>query len=274
VKYLNYAIITLLLAGMFFWAAKAYTETKAYERATYLLITEMSVEKLAKFQMEELAETVSFGIYKNKAKERIEMLKEEQQRHKAEARTYTFYALLFLPAVLASYLFVSLRAFTFFSAVGALITLFFGLVTPIMMVTIHKKVAYLGDVALSFESKGIAGSISKLFENGDSVVAGVILLFSVIVPLCKTLSMMAVSVFRNTSFAHGIVRFFKSIGKWSMVDVFVVATFLVYLTVDKGDLSRAEVEPGLYFFLAYVIVSMLVSLSADKMLHQIAGKRV
>ena len=51
-----------------------------------------------------------------------------------------------------------------------------------------------------------------------------------------------------------------------MVDVFVVAVFLVYLTANKGDVSRAEVEMGLYFFLAYVIVSMLVSLSADRML--------
>ena len=52
-----------------------------------------------------------------------------------------------------------------------------------------------------------------------------------------------------------------------MVDVFVVAVFLVYLTANKGDVSRAEVEMGLYFFLAYVIVSMLVSLSADRMLN-------
>ncbi len=56
-----------------------------------------------------------------------------------------------------------------------------------------------------------------------------------------------------------------------MVDVFVVATFLVYLTANKGDVSRAEVEVGLYFFLAYVIVSMLMSLSADKMLHRLKG---
>ena len=34
-----------------------------------------------------------------------------------------------------------------------------------------------------------------------------------------------------------------------MVDVFVVAVFLVYLTANKGDVSRAEVEVGLYFFL-------------------------
>ncbi len=53
-----------------------------------------------------------------------------------------------------------------------------------------------------------------------------------------------------------------------MVGVFVVAVFLVYLTANKGDVSRAEVEMGLYFFLAYVILSMLASLSADKMLQE------
>jgi len=50
-----------------------------------------------------------------------------------------------------------------------------------------------------------------------------------------------------------------------------VAVFLVYLTANKGDVSRAEVEVGLYFFLSYVIVSMLVSLSADRMLHKLNG---
>ncbi|MNN99281.1 Paraquat-inducible protein A [compost metagenome] len=70
----------------------------------------------------------------------------------------------------------------------------------------------------------------------------------------------------ESKFASHVVKFFKMIGKWSMVDVFVVAVFLVYLTANKGDVSRAEVEVGLYFFLAYVILSMLVSLSADKML--------
>ena len=70
----------------------------------------------------------------------------------------------------------------------------------------------------------------------------------------------------ESKIAHGFIGFFKTIGKWSMVDVFVVAVFLVYLTANKAETSRAEVEVGLYFFLAYVMVSMLVSFSADKML--------
>jgi len=270
-KYLVYTITALLLSGVLFFSTKAYSEAKAYEATTRSLIAEMSAEKLAKFQLKELAATVSLGFYKNKTKEMLEMQKKSQQMHKERSRQYALYALLPLVGVLAVYFFVSLRAFTFFGAVAALITLLFGLITPIMMVTIHKEVEYLGDVVLSFESKGVIGSISKLFENGDVLVALVILFFSVIIPLIKTLSMLFVSVFRDTRFAHSIVTFFKMIGKWSMVDVFVVATFLVYLTVNKGDVSRAEVEVGLYFFLAYVIVSMLVSLSADKMLHLYKG---
>ncbi len=262
-----YAVLTVLLAAMLFFGAKSYGEAKAYETATKQLIEQMSAKKLAKFQLRELAETFSLGFYKNKKRKMLEVLRKEQERHKEQSRKYALFALLPLLGILLGYFAVSLRAFTFFGAAGALISLIFGLITPVMMVTIHKEVEYLGDVVLSFESKGVVGSIAKLFENGDTVVAMVILLFSVLIPLLKIVAMLFVSVFRDTGFAHGIVKFFKMIGKWSMVDVFVVATFLVYLTVNKGEVSRAEVEVGLYFFLAYVIVSMLVSLSADRMLH-------
>ena len=120
--------------------------------------------------------------------------------------------MLLLLGILGSYFLLSLRAFTFFGSLASLITLVFGLITPIMMVTIHKEVEYLGDVVLSFESKGVIGSISKLFENGDAVVAIVILLFSVLIPTVKILSLLFVSVFMESKFAHGIVTFFKMIG--------------------------------------------------------------
>jgi hypothetical protein len=263
-----YVVVVALLAVMLFFGQKAYTHAKAYEGATASLVGDMSAKKLAEFQLKELAEVFSLGLYKNDKKKKLEKLSQVAKVHKAKSKTYALYALLPLLGILGSYFFLSLRAFTIFGALGALVTLIFGLITPIMMVTIHKEVEYLGDVVLSFESKGLIGSITKLFENGDVVVAVVILLFSVLVPMVKTLSLLFVSVFIESRFAHGIVKFFKMIGKWSMVDVFVVATFLVYLTANKGDVSRAEVEAGLYFFLAYVIVSMLVSLSADRMLHQ------
>lgn len=268
-KQILYTILTLLLGVMVFFGSKAYIQAKAYEQATVSLVSHMSAKKLAEFQLKELAEAFSLGLYANDKKENLTKVTATQQLHKKESQEYTLYFILVLLGILGSYFLISLRAFTFFGSLGALTTLVFGLITPIMMVIIHKEVEYLGDVVLSFESKGVVGSIVKLFESGDVVVAIVILLFSVLVPVVKTLSLLFVSIFMKSKFAHGIVKFFKIIGKWSMVDVFVVATFLVYLTANKGDVSRAEVEVGLYFFLAYVIVSMLVSLSADKMLHRL-----
>jgi len=270
-KQILYAILALLLGVMVFFGSKAYTQAKAYEQATTSLVSHMSAKKLAEFQLKELAEAFSLGFYENDKKKNLEKLRAEQEIHKKKSQEYALYFILLLLGILGGYFLISLRAFTFFGSLGALVTLVFGLITPIMMVTIHKEVEYLGDIVLSFESKGVIGSIVKLFESGDVVVAIVILLFSVLVPVVKTLALLFVSIFMESKFAHGIVKFFKMIGKWSMVDVFVVATFLVYLTANKGDVSRAEVEVGLYFFLAYVIVSMLVSLSADKMLHRLKG---
>ena len=263
-----YALLTFILIAMVYFGNKAYVHAKSYETSTAALVVEMSAEKLAKFKLKELAESFSLGLYKNDKKKNLEALKASGETNKQLSKKYTLYFILLLLGILGSYFLLTLRAFTFFGSIAAFVTLVFGLITPIMMVTIHKEVEYLGDVVLSFESKGVIGSIVKLFDNGDIVVALVIFLFSVLIPVIKTLSLAFVSVFMQSKFAHGIVGFFKMIGKWSMVDVFVVATFLVYLTVDKGDVSRAEVEVGLYFFLAYVIVSMLVSLSADRMLHK------
>ena len=268
-KYILYILLTLFLISMIFFGVKAYTEAKAYEDRTFDLVSQMSAEKLAEFQLKELAETFSLGFYENDKKKNLSKLRAEQEIHKKKSQEYALYFMLLLLGILGSYFLLSLRVFTFFGSLASMVTLVFGLITPIMMVTIHKEVEYLGDVVLSFESKGVIGSIAKLFESGDVVVAIVILLFSVLVPAVKTLSLLFVSIFIESKFAHGIVKFFKMIGKWSMVDVFVVATFLVYLTGNGGNVSRAEVEVGLYFFLAYVIVSMLVSLSADRMLHRL-----
>ena len=319
-NFILYTLLSLVLVAMLFFANRAYTQAKNYEMATSLLVEYGTPKNLAKYKLNELAESLSFGIFKNAKKDDIVKLNESAEQNKKLSQENTIYFMSLLLLVLASFFLLTLREFTFFASLTAMITLVYGLVTPIMMVTIHKEVEYLGDVILSFESKSVLGSIEKLFETGDIVVASTILLFSIIIPVVKTLSLAFVAMFmRNnfahsivkffkligkwsmvdvfvvastillfsliipvvktlslafvamfmrSNFAHSIVKFFKLIGKWSMVDVFVVASFLVYLTLNKGNVSRAEVEVGLYYFLAYVIVSMFVSLSADKMLHR------
>lgn len=267
-QYIISLVLSVMLGGMVFYGLKAYHYAIAYEEATTEMVLLQGAEEQAKRQFEIFATGLVGTWFGEERQVNFTKLQAKKQHAMLEAQRYTRYFMYLLGGVLLSFFMVSLRTYTFFGAMTAMITLIFGLITPLLMVTIHKEVEYLGDIVLSFESKGVVGSIVKLFETGDIVVALVIVLFSVIVPVLKVLTLLFVSIFMRSDFAHTVVKFFKAIGKWSMVDVFVVAVFLVYLTANKGDVSRAEVEVGLYFFLAYVIVSMIVSLSADKMLHE------
>ncbi len=267
-QFILYIALSVILGAMVFFGAKAYKQAILYEEATTELVSYQDAGQQASLRLEQLAKSLFGDLYDDELKMKLDKVREKQEVAMVKAQEYTFYFMCLLAVVLLSFFLVSLRTFTLFGSLSAMMTLLFGLITPILMVTIHKEVEYLGDIVLSFESKGVIGSIVKLWESGDIVVAVVILLFSVIVPVLKVSSLLIVSIFMESRFAHGIITFFKMIGKWSMVDVFVVAVFLVYLTANKGDVSRAEVEMGLYFFLAYVIVSMFVSLSADRMLKE------
>ncbi len=268
-KLITYSILSVILGFMVFFGVKAHTQATLYEEVTTELVSYQDAPQQATLQLERIAKSLLGDLYIDERRILLDGVREKQEKAMYQAQLNTVYFMSLLSLMLFSFFLVSLRTFTLFGSLTAMVTLVFGLITPILMVTIHKEVEYLGDIVLSFESKGVIGSIEKLFEGGDVVVAIVILLFSVVIPALKVLSLLFVSLFIESDFAHGIVKFFKMIGKWSMVDVFVVAVLLVYLTSNKGDVSRAEVEVGLYFFLAYVIVSMLVSLSADKMLHRL-----
>jgi len=262
-------IITIItLITMAYMGKQGYLTAKLYEQKTYEISQQMDAGTLAEFQLKELANLFTLGLVKNDTKEKIIALEKERQHHNTKAKAYALYFAIGAGIILLLYFLLSLQGFTIAVSIAALIALINGLITPILLVIIHKQVEYLGDVVLSFESKGIIGSIAKLYTNGSLVVAGVILLFSVIIPAIKTLSLLFVATFEHSPFAAKVVKFFKHLGKWSMIDVFVVAILLVYLTGGNSDTSRAEPEIGLYFFLIYVILSMVASLSTDKMLHE------
>jgi uncharacterized paraquat-inducible protein A len=113
-----------------------------------------------------------------------------------------------------------------------------------------------------YQSKSVIDLINVLFENKNYVVAVSIFCFSVLVPFIKlTLSVLLLlsRPFRDSGLVKKTVG---RIGKWSMADVFVVATFLSYLSfsnMNSGIDTEANTLVGLYFFLAYCILSIASS---------------
>jgi len=259
--------VVLVVVVMAWLGKEGYRSAIAYERTSAEMGRLMQAENVAESRLKDLASTLTFGMVKNDLKEKMLRLREIRDRQRRDNQNLAIAFGAVAAAALGSFFLLPPRLYTGLLSLGALIALINGLITPILMIVVHKEVEYLGDVVLSFESKGILGSLRKLFEEGNTPVAAVILLFSVLLPAAKTVSLLFVSLFEYRPFAAKLVRFFKILGKWSMLDVFVVALLVVYL--GSGGVSRSEIEIGVYFFAAYVFLSMAASLAAERMLDRV-----
>jgi hypothetical protein len=264
-KILGTAWVTVLIVTMAWLGKEGYRSAIAYEETARQMSRMMEAESLAETRLKELASTLTFGLVRNDLRERMDQLRGERKALRERNGELAAAFGVAAGAALASWWFLPPRLYTALLSLAAFVSLINGLATPILMIVIHKNVEYLGDVVLSFESKGILGSLQKLFAEGSVAVGVAILLFSVLLPAAKTLSLLSVSIFETRPFTAKMVRFFKALGKWSMLDVFVVALLVVYLGAGNGGTSRSEIEIGVYFFLAYVLLSMAASLAAERM---------
>jgi len=265
-RILAYTIMISLFVLLNYFGIQSYKYAKQYEQTTSSIAKECNIDGLAQSKLDSIKATLSFGFIKNKTKMKLDKLRQEQSQNRLYSQQYLYYFIATLIIFLLISFIFDITENTLVFVIGSLLSLIYGLINPILMVTIHKEVEYLGDVILSFESKGIFGSIYKLFESNEYAVGGAILLFSVVIPLSKIVVLIFTLLFRNFKFVHTLINFFKHLGKWSMLDVFVVAILLVYLTSNSGEVSHAQIQIGLYYFLMYVILSMITTIQVQKVL--------
>jgi len=265
-KVFQYFILNLIVLGIVFFGFRSYSNAIAYEDTMKQLVEHSNISDLTKDNIKNISEKISFGLYKNKTREEYNKLKDNSVVYYDNAVVSVSLLFIFVFVLFLLYFFIDLKIFNIYAVISTIIILFFGIITPLFMVTIHKEFTMIGDVVLSFESKSLIGSVFKMFDSGNYVLAIVILFFSIVVPVLKMISLLVVSLFKDKGFIHKIVEFFKLIGKWSMIDVFVVAVLLVFFTARGGEISRGELEVGIYMFLMYVIASMILSISVLRMI--------
>jgi len=266
-------IVSIFILAVSFFAYKSYYYSKKYEEVTLLIVKQNTLNNLASIKLKKMGDILSLGLYDGYdevIEKREELLKIKAYYH-AKSVQYTIFFVTILFLTLLLYFLIDLAIFNITITLMALVSLLVGIFAPIMIMSIQKNVDILGDVTLTAQSKSLSGTLSTLFDSGEYAVGGFLLLFSIILPALKNLSLIFVSLFAKSRFAHTIVHFFKIIGKWSMADVFVVATLLVFLSNSGDGSSHAEIEVGLYFFMAYVIVSMIATLSTDRLLQTTKG---
>lgn len=116
----------------------------------------------------------------------------------------------------------------------------------------------------------IVGGVIHLYQAGQWPLAILIFVASIVVPLLKlfTLSYLLISIQRGEQkHQHERMRLFRLteyIGRWSMVDVFVVA--ILSGLVQFGNLAHIEANAGTFCFAAVVVLTMLAAATLDERL--------
>jgi paraquat-inducible protein A len=116
----------------------------------------------------------------------------------------------------------------------------------------------------------IFSGVLSLYRQGLWGIALIVFTASIVVPLLKLVSLAillhAVRT-RSTRRRRGLTRlyaFVKFIGRWSMLDVFLVA--FVTGAVQFGSLATVRPEPGIIAFAAAVVLTILATESFDSRL--------
>lgn len=117
------------------------------------------------------------------------------------------------------------------------------------------------------QSDTILSGVVYLLLHGDWPLALIVFVASVLVPLLKILALiyLLLSVQRHSPLRKvqrtRVYRLVELVGRWSMVDIFVVS--LLAALVQVGALVTIEPGVGAIAFCAVVILTMLAALNFD-----------
>ncbi|MFP6656483.1 MAG: paraquat-inducible protein A [Myxococcota bacterium] len=117
------------------------------------------------------------------------------------------------------------------------------------------------------QSNTILSGVQYFILDGMWPLALIVFVASVVVPVVKIglLSALVLSVQRRSQWSPRnrvrLYRMVEIVGRWSMVDIYVVAVLIAL--VHLGSLASIEVEQGALFFGVVVVLTLLAAQSFD-----------
>jgi uncharacterized paraquat-inducible protein A len=174
----------------------------------------------------------------------------------------------------------------FFFNVAALFLFVPGILLPMFSLTMDVTAQVGGPTlttSLINKELSLLGTIEQLWQDERLLVAGLVFVFSIVIPLAKALLVLWAYLTRNVQMEKALINFVSKIGKWSMADVFVVAIFLAILSTNHAETQNHQtlalfgfkldlmissetlsaVGHGFYFFTGYCLVSLLGTLCSQ-----------
>jgi paraquat-inducible protein A len=143
---------------------------------------------------------------------------------------------------------------------GSFIVLLIALQMPLMQV--EKMVFWKNDYSI------IAG-VRGLWQDQQYILAAILFFFSMVFPNVK-LATLAFLWFAPLAEArrNTVLHWLGILGKWSMLDVFVVAILIVL--VKLGPLAKVTPQRGVYVFAFAILLSMITSMYVETLAKKAA----
>ena len=125
------------------------------------------------------------------------------------------------------------------------------------------------------QTRSIVSSVRNLYQVGSVLAATLIVFFSVIVPVTKSILVCWAVCQSHVSRLQRTLLLVEMIAKWSMADVFAVAVIIAFLAAQASQTAgsasalvsfRATFGAGFYWFSAYCLLSLTV--------QQLAARRL
>lgn len=115
----------------------------------------------------------------------------------------------------------------------------------------------------------ILDGIGKLWFQGEALLAVVVAAFSIAFPVTKILLAWVIWHYADAKRPHFrlFLRFLIVSGRWSMADVFVIATAIMIAKIT--GFADATSQPGLYYFMGSLALVTLATLRIER-----AGEKV
>lgn len=117
-------------------------------------------------------------------------------------------------------------------------------------------------------SSTIWGGVVELAQSGSWPIALIVLLASLVIPFIKLLVIFYLAATakgrKNPKFKTRLYHMVESIGRWSMLDIFLLAVLVAIMKL--GPWTTVEPELGSIMFALVVIFTMLASAYFDPLL--------
>jgi len=147
-----------------------------------------------------------------------------------------------------------------------LVTLALALATLCLICGLSLPILYTQKMIFWKDTYSVWTGILDLWKLGEYVLAAVLFFFSMVFPFTKLLTLACVWHVKLSDEKRAyLLHWLGLLGKWSMLDVFVVAILIVLVKV--GSLAKVEPRIGVYLFGVAIFASMLTTMWVDRLAH-------